>query len=108
MTELINLTPHDVNLNGVVFGRSSAPARVSSTQEVVDEVELPEAKIQVFKTVLGSVVDLPDPSKGVIFLVSRMVASAAPSRSDLAVPGPLLRDENGVVIGSKGIEFPNA
>ena len=103
MTVFINCTPHDlaiVDSNGVVrnIPRSGIISRVASKDTVVDVID----GIDVTITTFGDPVDVPDPADGTFFIVSRMVASACPGRSDLLVPGPLVRDDQGRVIGARG------
>ena len=50
----------------------------------------------------GEVTGLPDPQLGVAYIVSGMVASAAP-RPDVFSPGDLVRDESGRPVGCKGL-----
>ena len=61
--------------------------------------------IALTRQTFGEVVDLPEPEKDVMLVVSRLVASACPDRSDLLVPGPLVRDSEGKVIGCKGLSI---
>jgi hypothetical protein len=57
--------------------------------------------IQLVRKSYGSV-DLP-PETGDIYIVSNIVRQAFPDRKDLASPGDLIRDENGIVIGCKNL-----
>ena len=59
--------------------------------------------IPVTVQVFGDVIDLPEQEADVFLIVSRLVASACPAREDLLIPGPLLRDEAGKVVGCKGL-----
>ena len=61
--------------------------------------------IALTRQTFGEVVDLPEPEKDVMLIVSRLVASACPDRSDLLVPGPLVRDSEGEVIGCRGLSI---
>lgn len=103
MANFINCTPHDLSIvdgEGVVrvIPRSGVVARVSSSEITVDVID----GINVTVTTFGDPVDVPDPAPGTYFIVSRMVASALPERRDLLIPGPLVRDANGVVVGARG------
>ena len=100
---IINVTPHDLAIvdgAGVVrsFPRSGIVARVATKDVVVDDID----GIPVVATEFGDPVDVPAPAPDTFYVVSRMVASACPGRSDLLVPGPLVRDDKGVVIGARG------
>lgn len=100
---LINLTPHEVNIitpSGVIdIPASGAVARCSQSSEQVTTIN----GIPVTKQVFGEVVDLPEPQNGVFYIVSRLVAAAAPERRDLLIPGPLVRGDNGQPIGCNGL-----
>jgi len=98
--DLVNLTPHAINLpDGVIIPPSGKIARVEMVTEDVDTVN------GIPLTVSWAVgpVNLPEPCEGTLFIVSRMVAAAA-EREDLVFPGELERDENGRVIGCKTFE----
>ena len=61
------------------------------------------AGIPVTRQVFGEIIDLPEPEEGVFFVVSRMVAAACPERRDLLIPGALVRDDEGRVVGCRGL-----
>jgi hypothetical protein len=100
--KFINLTPHDVtvinNNNKRTFHRDGTIARVSQISPTVVEV-VDGVTISVVR--FGDVVGLPQPVDGVKFIVSVLVKSACPNRTDLVSPGDQIRDENGNVIGCK-------
>lgn len=105
MTHFVNLTPHDINVildDGSVktIQKSGKVARCAQTRDefaVVDGVRLSH-------TSFGDVFDLPDQEDGTVFIVSAMVRNAVCNRSDVASPGDLVRDANGVVIGCNGLD----
>ena len=100
---LLNVTPHPLNIvqrdGSVLTLEASGICPRCSSNEVVDRAI---GLIQVTRQTLGHVEGLPDPVPGLYFIVSRLVASAA-NRPDLLVPGPLVRDDQGRVIGCKGL-----
>ena len=103
-TKIINLTPHVLNIIGadgttVNIAPEATPARVKSTQTVTSIIN----GLEVFTTTYGAVEGLPAPAPGVVYVVSRMVKSAVPSRPDVLVPGALVRDTDGRVIGARGL-----
>jgi hypothetical protein len=108
MTQLINLTPHTIN---IILGNktydvpaSGTVARCSQTEKVIGTIEVAGAvSIPVTNQSFGDVTDLPEPKDGVFYIVSRLVASACPSRIDLLIPGPMVRDDDGKVIGCRGL-----
>lgn len=100
---LVNMTPHALNIvqrdgKTLTVAPSGYVPRCSSTEVVDQSIGL----IEITKQTLGEVEGLPDPIPGAFYVVSRLVASAA-NRPDLLVPGPLLRDDQGRVIGCKGL-----
>lgn len=100
--ELINLTPHTINIVGEGsrdVQPSGVVARCSQTNTQVFVVD----GIPVRRQVFGQVVDLPEPQSDTWFIVSRLVASACPQRHDLLIPGPLVRDSEGRPIGCDGL-----
>lgn len=102
--EIRNLTPHILNIvaaDGIVVNiePSGIVPRISSSQEIVEVIN----GINVSHEVLGDVIDLPAPEEGVVFVVSRLVASAVKGRNDILVPGNLLRNDQGQVIGANGL-----
>lgn len=98
----VNLTPHEVTFvtesGNVVVPASGSLARVSTSNETIDNID----GIPVKKTVYGEVEGLPDPETDTIFLVSSMVASRI-DRDDVLVPADFVRDEKGVIIGAKSL-----
>lgn len=104
--QLVNLTPHPLNvfgLNGAVT--TLAPAgkapRLAVSREARPSFEADGNTFAVVRPTLGAVEGLPAPVKGTFFVVSALVAEAA-KRPDLLSPGELVRDGAGNVIGCKG------
>lgn len=103
MMEIINLTPHALNLFtecGERVIESSGLARCTASVELDTVVD----GIKLCRTTYGDVVGLPPAKEGVIYVVSGMVLSAlAGSRSDVFGPADLVRDENGRVVGARAL-----
>ena len=103
MKKIINLTPHDVNIvknNGdvVTFSPYGTVARCTQTTTQIGDAN----GIPLTQTSFGVVVDLPQPQKDTIFIVSRLVLNACKGvRDDLVVPNDLVRDDQGNIIGCK-------
>lgn len=100
---LINATPHPLNIvqrdgSVLTLEASGICPRCASTEVIDGAIGL----IDISRQTLGHVEGLPDPVPGLYFIVSRLVASAA-KRDDLLVPGALLRDDQGHVVGCKGL-----
>jgi hypothetical protein len=72
---------------------SEGVARVEMRRERVRSVE----GIEVYREYPGDITGLPEPSPGVIYVVSRMVLDAA-RRADLVAPGTPERDAEGRIV----------
>ena len=98
--KFINLTPHAITdaITGTSFPASGDVARVAATFTPAGEA----GGVQLFRRTFGNVTGLPAPQDGVLFIVSALVAAAAPSRSDLLSPGELVRNSDGQPIGCTG------
>lgn len=108
MKTLVNLTPHAVTVGGVAFPPSGDVARVAVTRQWLGDVPMADGrKVAAYRPVLGAVTGLPPAQKGVILVVSAMVRSHpdVAKRKDVASPGNLVRDDNGVVVGCDGLDF---
>lgn len=111
--KIINCTPHDCHIiNGatVTIKQSGMVARVTErlTAPVTLNVDVAgdgagSIGIECHTRSLGEVTGLPGRAHGVLYLVSTMVADAASYRDDLVVPGDLVRDTAGKVIGCRGL-----
>jgi hypothetical protein len=104
--KIVNMTPHPLTLvgnNGTLnVPVSGQVARLAVTRQILAPVTVDGVELPVNCPVLGDIVGLPDPQTGVILVVSALVAEAA-ERLDVMSPGELLRDENGGIIGAKGL-----
>jgi len=100
----VSLVPHVVSVvrqDGSIFDikPSGTVARCAQTEETVTVID----DIRITRQTFGEVTDLPERREGTRFIVSRMVAAAAADRDDLLIPGPLVRDSDGTVIGCLGL-----
>ena len=95
-----NLTPHRITISNkdqsimLTLPSEDNPARCL---EITEE----EMEFDGFPLVLksyGEVENLPDPEKDVLYIVSKMVREARPTRKDLASPGDLYRDDEGKIM----------
>ena len=94
-----NLTPHTVIVDGVRFEPEGVIPRLTQINTQTGYF----AGVPVMRAVFGDVVDLPKEQEDTLLIVSAMIRQALPWRKDLASPGDLVRDENGVVIGCKNL-----
>jgi hypothetical protein len=99
---IINLTPHTLNLPGMTIA-SSGVARCATVSVSAGSVEDMGVVVPLYRTTYGEVVGLPGPVEGTLYVVSALVRSAVPNRTDVASPGELVRDSSGVVIGCSGL-----
>ena len=102
---IINCTPHPVCIVGAdgsitqTIPASGIVIRLVATT-VADE---PIAGVATSRTVFGEATGLPDQQEGVFLIVSQLVKSALPQRSDLLVPAEMVRDSNGNIIGCRSL-----
>jgi hypothetical protein len=101
MKTIVNLTPHEINIEGHPVIPSSGIARCTEVSILVDNIN----GIDIFEKSFGELVDLPAPQKDTIFVVSIIAANAAKKagRADCFVPGEQIRDESGRIIGCKNL-----
>ena len=110
MAQLINLTPHAVTMcDGVgniiqKIEASGDVARLSTVTVPVGSIN----GIPVTSTKFGDITGLPPQchikSKEFIFyIVSQLVKTACPHRTDLLVPAEVVRDTEGNIIGCKSL-----
>lgn len=95
---IINLTPHVINVNNRIIP-SHGLARCSEIVDVVDTFD----NIDIIKKTFGEVTGLPKYRLHTRFVVSIIVKLALPDRSDILVPGEIIRDDQGKIIGCKNL-----
>jgi hypothetical protein len=113
--KLLNYTPHTINLGDIAIF-SNGNARVSEKITVIDTLsnidlintDLGEVvdtinNIDIINKKLGEVTGLPEQKDKQFIIVSLMVAQALPEREDLLIPGELVRDNTGKIIGCKNL-----
>lgn len=102
---IINLTPHDVIVivgkDTINFKKCVNPARVETQNEKKMEIE----GIPCYKTTFGKVCNLPEPAEGDFYIVSQIIKSALPERTDLLVPAEVVRDTEGKIVGCRGFQI---
>lgn len=104
MMNIVNLTPHAINLIGEngkqrTITPSGNLARVAAKTVIVGNID----GIPVTTTEFGEVEGLPEPSENTIYVVSSLVAQRTPERTDVYIPSESVRDENGRIIGCKSL-----
>ena len=100
---IVNLTPHPITVAGLTIAPDGRVPRLREETREVGQLTVDGHTVPVTETRLGALEGLPEPADGVIYVVSRLVAEAAPHRSDLFFPGRLVRDEAGRVVGAESL-----
>jgi hypothetical protein len=100
----VNLTPHALNVRKadgtfLEIPPSGTIARRSVERVIVGEID----GITVYATKFGELEGLPEPSDGIVYIVSALAAQACGDRDDVLVPGEAIRDEVGRIIGCNGL-----
>ena len=106
---LKNFTPHNVVIvNGAakIVIPSDGIARVTETKTVAPSIDVDGVAVETFVSAFGEVENLPPQEEGVMVIVSALVASATKGRDDLLVPGELVRDDGGNIVGCKSLRRP--
>jgi len=103
---VINMTPHaitvvDADCNIIrVYPASGKTIRLSSS--TVSAGALPDGT-PLTRTEFGEAVGLPDSAPDTMYIVSQLVKSALPGRTDLLVPAEVARDAAGNIVGCKSL-----
>nr|DAM44928.1 MAG TPA: hypothetical protein [Caudoviricetes sp.] len=108
--ELVNMTPHPITVfdvdgnQPIVTVPSSGMVRVAETVRTVSEGEGQVPLVQIVRDP-DKIEGLPAWAIGRYVIVSDLAYQAAKTlgREDLLRPGPAVRDENGRIIGCKGL-----
>ena len=108
MQKIVNLTPHTINFVGqdntiVASIPSSGVARAVQRREIVDTIVVDGISLPIARCTYGDVQGLPDPEADTIYIVSAITAQAVPERQDVFIVDNSVRDENGRIIGVRGL-----
>ena len=106
--KFINLTPHEIRVvrpdgGTAVFPPSGQVARCTEKSVQRAEVSHQGVTIPLVGKEFGEGVGLPDPEEDSLLIVSALVRTAAPGRSDLVTFGDLVRNEAGQPIGCSSL-----
>ena len=107
--KLKNYTPHNVVIvinDSKIVIPSDGIARVTETKTTTPSIDVDGVTVETFMSAFGEVENLPPQEGGVMVIVSALVASAAKGRDDLLVPGELVRDDGGNIVGCKSLRRP--
>lgn len=104
---VINMTPHAVNLLSpdgaelMTFQPSGSLIRLTTNTVAAGEVEVDGVTIPLTTTAFGNPEGLPAFQEGTMYIVSALIKSALPDRTDLVVPNEAVRDEQGRIVGCR-------
>ena len=106
--KIVNLTPHALNFldaeNRIVLTvPSSGVARAAQRRESIGTIYADGVTLPVTRSVFGAVEGLPAEQDDVIYVVSALTAQAVPKREDVFIVDDSVRDENGRIIGVRGL-----
>lgn len=119
---IINLTPHNVNLysvsdctevqqgsykslvlregaKAIATYPSMGVARATASKAVVDQLEIAGQVVAINATTYGEPEGLPDAVDGTYYIVSALTAQAAKDRTDLLIVDGTVRDADGRICG---------
>ena len=104
--QLVNLTPHNLDVRGVDGTTTQIPPSGKVARIEVQDTEVCIINgILVSRSVRGEVQDLPAPKNGVFYIVSLAVRDAVRDRQDVLSPGNLLRGPDGQPTGCDGLRI---
>lgn len=120
--KFLNLTPHPITIidgNYEITLPVDGPAprlavdRVELGTIVADhypvsrmgDAELGAFQCAIVRSTMGEPIGLPEPQDGVVLVVSALVAEhpSLSHRTDLAYPGEAVRDDEGRIVGCRGL-----
>lgn len=101
---IVNLTPHALNIqredgSTLTVAPSGTLARCAETREPRPAI----AGLPVTLAGFGAVEGLPEPRAGVVYVVSALVLAQVQDRADVFAPGPAIRDDQGRIVGARGL-----
>jgi len=106
--KIINLTPHPVRILGAgengedLVIPSDGVLRVAESSRKIAEIELKHFRIPVYEIEYSGLKE-PTRKPNTIYIVSSVAAMAAPHRDDFYIPAKIVHDNEGRVIGCKGL-----
>lgn len=108
---LVNLTPHAINLmpcgvDGpvVTIPPSGTVARCATTRVQMGAVTVDGVTVPINRTQFGDVDGLPDPAPDTFYIVSALVAQAVKgTRDDVLIVDDAVRDDQGRIIGARAL-----
>ena len=103
---IVNKTPHAVHIvdenSQVVKCYEKGDSQIRLAVKIVQDEPLVDGT-PTSRTNFGEPEGLPDFQEGTFYIVSQLVKSALPERTDLLVPAEVVRDEKGNIVGCKSL-----
>lgn len=101
-TNMVNLTAHPLTIIqedgvAVIVPPSGRVARINMMRRKVDYL----MGVPVYEVDQVGSEGIPDPEPGTVFVVSQLIQSAFPGRTDLLVPDQTLKRKDRTVIGAR-------
>jgi len=104
--KIINKTPHPINIvnenNEIITVYPKSDSLIRLGMQTIQCDPLPDGT-PTSRTQYGNAEGLPEYSEGTFYIVSQLIKSALPERTDLLVPAEVVRDETGNIIGCKSL-----
>jgi hypothetical protein len=99
--KIVNLTSHPINVinpdgEEFIYPPSGIESRVEDEHTPLPAMPLSPP---MCKSVMGEVTNLPPIVPDTMYIVSGIVKTQCIDRTDLVRPGPLIRDEDGIIRG---------
>lgn len=114
MTEIVNLTPHNIDIlsqseNVIkVLPPCSNPPRVEEHSRQVNSVSVDDKTIPIKVVSYTHKVDLPEEKPETYYVVSRLIAETRPERTDLLVPYDIVHTPDHSIKGCQSFSLINA
>ena len=105
MTNLINMTPHPIFIVDAEGNKLQTILPSGNTIRLTQRTERVTAinGIPISNTVYRDALGLPHFQEETYYIVSQLIKTALPQRTDLLVPAEMLRDANGNIIGCQSL-----
>ena len=104
MEKIVNMTPHPIMIvtqAGQLVKRVETAGQIRLASQTV--AGKPIDGVPTTTTIFGEPVGLPASAPGTYYIVSQLVKSALPNRTDLLVPAEVVRDSSGNIIGCRSL-----
>ena len=105
---LVNKTPHPITLitdgETIEYEADKNPTRLVNAERRIGTININGSSIDAYETTDGEFDNLPPKKNNILYIVSNMVKERLPNRMDLVTPTKFVRDDDGRIIGAKGVK----